>query len=53
MIWRLHRAAPGSGGVKRERGCLAMEVVQESAYRFVIPRQGRMRVPAVVNGRSS
>jgi tRNA-splicing ligase RtcB (3'-phosphate/5'-hydroxy nucleic acid ligase) len=25
-----------------------VEIVQESAYRFVIPRQGRMRVPGVV-----
>jgi tRNA-splicing ligase RtcB (3'-phosphate/5'-hydroxy nucleic acid ligase) len=25
-----------------------MEIVQESAYRFVIPRRGRMRVPGVV-----
>jgi tRNA-splicing ligase RtcB (3'-phosphate/5'-hydroxy nucleic acid ligase) len=25
-----------------------MEIIQESAYRFVIPRQGRMRVPGVV-----
>jgi len=25
-----------------------MEIVQESPYRFVIPRRGRMRVPGVV-----
>ena len=27
---------------------MLMEIIQESAYRFVIPRQGRMRVPGVV-----
>ncbi len=25
-----------------------MEIIEESAYRFVIPRHGRMRVPGVV-----
>ncbi len=39
---------PDRLALRAEAGHTRMEIVQESPYRFVIPRRGRMRVPGVV-----